>query len=146
MSMKEKGFTLIELMLAMGLMVIMLGLAGEGFVAAASRYQGKTVTAELAAELRAARYLAIMRRERVRVVFEPEGARVRTERADEPKELIRLYEYGKRRIVLERLSNGPSIIFYPSGRAATANTIMLRNGQEERLQITVSLTGRISIL
>lgn len=146
MGTKENGATLIELVLAMGLIALVLAFAGEGFVAAASRYQGKTVTSELAGELRAARYLAIMRRERVRVVFEPESGKVRTERADEPKELIRLYEYGKRSIVLERLSNGSSIVFYPSGRTATANTIMLRNGEHERWQITVSLTGRISIL
>lgn len=146
MDTKEKGATLIELMLAMGLVAIMLVFAGEGFVTAASRYQGKAVVSELAAELRAARYLAIMRRERVRIMFDPEAASVRIERADEPKDLIRLYEYRERRIALERLSNGSSIIFYPSGRAATANTIVLRNSHDERWQITVSLTGRISIL
>ena len=146
MSRTEKGASLIELTLMTGVIAIVLAFAGAGFVAAASRYQGKAAAAELAAELRAARYLAIMRRERVRMVFEPAQGRVRTERADEPKELIRQYVYGERNIVLERLSNGPSIIFYPSGRAATATTIMLRNGQQERWQITVSLTGRISIL
>lgn len=142
----ERGSTLIELVLAMGLLAIVLVFAGEGFVTAASRYQGKTVAAELAAEMRAARYLAIMRRERVRIVFDPEAGRVRIERADEPRELIRLYEYRERGITLERLSNGSSIVFYPSGRAATANTVILRNSHQERWQITVSLTGRVSIL
>ncbi|TAJ31442.1 MAG: hypothetical protein EPO64_02415, partial [Nitrospirae bacterium] len=67
--MSERGASVVELILAMGLVGLMLAFAGEGFVAAASQQQGHAVTAELAAELRAARYLSMMRRERVRVRF-----------------------------------------------------------------------------
>jgi len=52
MTHKERGATFIELILAMGLLAVLLAMAGEGFVAAASRYQGKTVATELAGELR----------------------------------------------------------------------------------------------
>jgi len=142
----ERGASLIELTLVMGLVGLLAVLAGESFVAAASRHQGQAAATELAAELRAARHLALVRRERVRVVFEPEQMRVRTEPADRPTETLRRYDYHSKGIAIERLSNGPSLIFYPSGRSATPATIIFRNNQAERWQITVSLTGRVSLL
>lgn len=143
--MGDRGASLVELTMVMGLVAVMVAFAGQSFVAAASRHQGRVVTAELMAELRAARILAITRRERVRVVFEPETARVRTERADSPGSLLRpVGDYHGRGIVVEGLSNGPAVVFYPSGRAATPTTITLRNDRYERWRVTVSMTGRVS--
>ncbi len=142
--MKERGASLVELIMVMGLVGLMLVFAGEGFVTAASRQQGHVVAAELAAELRAARYQALIRRERVLVRFEPDQARVITERADTAGMPIRQYDYRNRNVIIERLSNGPSILFYPSGRAATPTTITLRNNRHEQWQLTVSLTGRVA--
>jgi len=143
--MPERGASLIEVILVVGLVGLMVAFAGESFVGATSRYHDKSVTTELAAELRTARHLAITRREPVRVVFESEGTRVRTERANAPGLPLRYYEYSGRGIVVERLSNGPSVVFYPSGRAATPTTITLRNTRQLRWQLTVSLTGRVSL-
>jgi type IV fimbrial biogenesis protein FimT len=143
--MKERGASLVELIMVMGLVGLLLIFAGEGFVAAASRQQGHVVAAELASELRAARHLALLRRERVLVRFEPDLARVITERAGTPGMPIRQYDYQDKNVVVERLSNGPTILFYPSGRAATPATITLRNNRHERWQLTVGLTGRVSI-
>ena len=81
----------------------------------------------------------------MRVVFELEGTRLRTERANAPGIPLRQYEYGGSGIFVERLSNGPSVVFYPSGRAATPTTITLRNSRQQRWQLTVSLTGRVSL-
>lgn len=144
-AMNERGTSLVELIMVMGLIGLMLVFAGEGFVAAASRQQGHVVAAELAAELRAARYLALLRRERVLVRFEPDQARVVAERADVPGAPIRQYDYRNKNVAVERLSNGPSVMFYPSGRAATPTTITLRNNRDEQWRLTVSLTGRVSI-
>lgn len=143
--MNERGASLIELSMVMGLIGLMLVFAGEGFVAAAARTQGQAVAAEMAAELRAARHLALLRRERVRVRFAQEQARVLTEQADGAGAKLRQYDFQNRGVVVERLSNGPSIVFYPSGRAATPTTITLRNNRQESWLITVSLTGRVSI-
>jgi len=143
--MPERGASLIELLMVMGLASLLVALAGESFVSATSRYHDKSVTTELAAELRTARHLAITRREPVRVAFESEGTRIRTERANVPGIPLRQYEYAGRGIVVERLSNGPSVVFYPSGRAATPTTITLRNIRQQRWQLTVSLTGRVSL-
>ncbi|HJU06313.1 MAG TPA: GspH/FimT family pseudopilin [Nitrospiraceae bacterium] len=144
--MNERGVSLTEIMLALAVIGLMLVIGGEGFVAAAARQQGKIVTTELAAELRAARHIAMIRRERVRVVFRPETSSIWSECVDRPEDVIRQFNFADRKVVVESLSNGPSVTFYPSGRTATPTTITLRNAQQERSQLTVSLTGRISIL
>lgn len=146
MARNERGSSLVELIVVLGVVGMLAGLIGVSVAAAAARYQGKAVATELASELRAARYLALVRRERVRVVFDPERMQIRTEPADRPNETIRQYDYQGKGIVFERLSNGPSLVFYPSGRAATPATIIFRNRQMERWHLTVSLTGRVSLL
>lgn len=146
MARNERGASLVELIVALGLVGMLAGLIGVSVAAAAARYQGKAVAIELASELRAARYLALVRRERVRVVIDPDRMQIRTMSADRPNETIRQYDYQDKGIVFERLSNGPSLLFYPSGRAASPATIIFRNRQMERWHLTVSLTGRVSFL
>ena len=143
--MRQKGASLVELIMVMGLVGLMVAIAEESLVGAASRYHGKSVTTELMAELRLARHLAITRRESVRVVFESEGRRIRTERANAPGVPLRSYDYSNRGVIVEKLSNGPSVVFYPSGRAATPTTITLQDFRQQRWQLTVSLTGRVSL-
>ena len=143
--MPERGASLIELILVVGMVGLMVAFAGENFLDGMSKYHDKSVTTELAAELRTARHLAITRREPVRIVFEAEGTRLRTERANAPGHALRQYEYSGRGIVVERLSNGPSVVFYPSGRAATPTTITLLDSRQQRWQLTISLTGRVSL-
>ncbi len=143
--MNESGLTLSEMMVVVALIGLMLVIGGEGLGAAVARQKSKTATAELAAELRGARHLAMMRRERVRVIFQPETSWIRIEFAGTPGEVVRQFDFEDRKVVVESLSNGPSVIFYPSGRAATPTTITLRSAQEERRQLTISLTGRVSI-
>lgn len=142
---KESGVSLVELMIVITVVGLTLVLGGESFVAMASRQKDKTVTTELAAELRAARHLASTRRERVRVVFRPGMSSLHIELADSPGMILRRCDFHDRGVVVESLSNGPSIIFHPSGRAATPTTITLRNAQQQRWQMTVSITGRVSI-
>jgi type II secretory pathway pseudopilin PulG len=143
--MNERGTSLVELIIVMGLVGLMTVFAAEGFVAAASRQQGHVTAVELASELRAVRFLALLRRERLLVRFEPDGRKMVAERADAPGLPIREYDYRNKNVALERLSNGPSILFYPNGRAATPTTITLRNNRHEQWQLTVSLTGKVSI-
>jgi len=143
--MSERGASVVELMMVMGVASLMLVFAGEGFLAAASRQQEQAVTTELAAELRAARALSMLRRERVRVRFEPGGAMVVAERADAPGTPLRQYDFRKTGLVVEQLSNGASVIFYPSGRSASPTTITLANRRHEQRRLTVSLTGRVSV-
>jgi hypothetical protein len=86
-----------------------------------------------------------MRRERVRVSFDAANSTVRLELADGPGGLLREFSFREKSVTIEDLSNGPSILFYPSGRAATPTTITLQNRRGERWHLTVTITGRVTI-
>jgi Tfp pilus assembly protein FimT len=142
--MNETGKSLVETMMVMGLVMVMTTLTGAGLMAATVKQRGKAVATELAGELRAIRHLAIMRREPLRVVLEPGTSRMRTEPLSAPGTTIREYDFLGKGVMVERLSNGSSIVFQPSGRAASATTITLTDRQQARWQLTVSLVGRVS--
>ncbi|WP_447974860.1 GspH/FimT family pseudopilin [Nitrospira sp. Kam-Ns4a] len=142
--MNERGATFVELVVVMAILGLVLGALGESLVAAAGKHRGQAVATELAAELRAARFLALMRRDRILVTLDPASARLRTAPADHPDTVLREYEYGGG-LAIEGASGRLTILFYPSGRAATATTLWLHRGDQERWKLTVSLTGRVSI-
>jgi prepilin-type N-terminal cleavage/methylation domain-containing protein len=144
--MRQRGVSLTELMVVLGLVSLSATLTLESFIMSMTKHQAHAAGAELAAELRTARHLAITRRQRVRVVFEPETARVRTEAPDAGGALLRpILDYSDKGIVVEGLTNGTAVTFYPNGRAASPTTITLRNGRQQRWQLTVSMTGRVSV-
>ena len=143
--MGERGGSMIELMMVLGIIGMVTMFAGEGFVSAAADKQRQAVTQEVAAELRAARFLAMTQRHAVRVIFETEEHRVLTEWADLPDSVFRRYEYATKPLRITRLSAGPSVVFYPSGRSATATTITMHDRKGAYSAMMVSLTGRITI-
>jgi hypothetical protein len=142
--MNEQGKSLIEIVMVMALVVATTALTGAGLMAATVKQQGRAVATEMASELRTARYLAIVRREAVRVVLEPGTTTMRIETAETPGRPIREYDFRGKGVAVERLSNGAAIVFHPSGRAASPATITLTNRRQERWQLTVSLIGRVS--
>ncbi|MEE8606424.1 MAG: GspH/FimT family protein [Nitrospiraceae bacterium] len=143
--MNRQGASLVELIMVLAVICIIAAMAGESLVAMVLRYQERAVTAKLAAELRAARVLAVEKREKVRVVFEPGTSEIQTRLGSAAGRLLRQYNFRKSGVVVERLSRGSTITFYPSGRSASPTTITLRNGRQERSQLTVSIIGRVSI-
>ncbi|MBI5777727.1 MAG: GspH/FimT family pseudopilin [Nitrospirae bacterium] len=142
--MNEQGKSLMEIIIVMAVVVMMTAFTGAGLLAATAKQKGRVVATELANELRAARYLAIMQRDRIRVVLKPGTTTMRVETAETPGRLIREYNFSAQGVTVERLSNGADIVFHPSGRAASPTTITLRNRQQERWQLTISLVGRVS--
>jgi prepilin-type N-terminal cleavage/methylation domain-containing protein len=143
--MEARGRTLLELVVVMTIVGVLVSL-GAGLGSAATRQRSRAVRTEVAAELRTARHLAMTGREKIRVVFDAEAAELRSERTDEARTVVRRYRFGGTGIHLDGLSNGGSVIFYPSGRSATPTTITFGTGSGEQWRITVSITGRISIL
>jgi type II secretion system protein H len=142
--MNERGMSLMETVIVLAVVVIVTGLTGAGLMAATTKYKGRVVATELANELRAARYLAITRRERIRVVLEPGSTVMKVESADVPGRTLRVYEFRDTGVAVEHLSNDADILFHPSGRAATPVSITLTNRQHERWQVAVSLIGRVT--
>lgn len=140
------GKTLPELMAVMAVVALVAALSGESLPGTSSRNTHMAVRAEIASELRVARHMALTRGERVRVYFEPHGALIRTELADSPRSTLRRYDLSRRGIVVEAPSNGPSVYFYPSGRAATPTTITLKSLRDGRvLKLTVSMNGVVNL-
>lgn len=144
--MNERGTSLMELVVAMAVVALATSLTGAGLMAATVKHKGHAVATDLANELRAVRHLAILRRERLRVVLEPGAAVMTVEPADAPGQTIRRYDFRDTGVSVEHLSSGTDILFYPSGRAATPVTITLKNRQQERWRLTVSLIGRVTQL
>ncbi|WP_447978141.1 GspH/FimT family pseudopilin [Candidatus Nitrospira bockiana] len=143
--MTDKGASLIEVTIAMAAVAILLCL-GEPWVSAATRYQGKAVQSDLAAELRMARHLAMTHRVKVRVVLDATRTAIRTERADGNSEVLRQYDFHTTGVVVEQPSNGPVVHFYPSGRSASPTTVTLTSRTGQQWQVTVSITGRVAAL
>jgi len=142
--MNQKGMTLVELTAVMAIVGILVCLS-DGLVSAATRYQARAVRTELAAELRAARHLAMTQREKVRVVFEPSLPRIRTELVAAPYTILRTYSFGGSGVTVESVSSGPAVTFYPSGRSATPTTVTLQHSRGGRWRMTVTITGRVNV-
>ena len=139
------GKTLQEMLLVMAVVALLLGIAGESFLAAASRTREMAARAEVGSELRMARQIALSRGERVRVSFETPGTRIRTELADRPGTVVREYDLSRSGLVVDSLSRGQDVTFYANGKTATPTTITLRSLRDGTVRkLTVSLTGRVS--
>jgi type IV fimbrial biogenesis protein FimT len=140
----EHGKSLAEILVVLAVIGIMAGLAGPSFVAMTVRNEARNATAEIASELRLARHLAMARRERLRVVFDGTSRTITLQRADADG-VLDVYRYGDKGIVVDEPSAGPDVFFHPTGRSATATTIVVRDKQGRVTKLTLSLTGRVAI-
>ncbi len=133
-----------EILVVLAVIGLMAGLTGPSFFAMTARIEARSATAEIASELRLARQLAMARRERLRVVFDRTQQTITLQRADADG-VLDVYRYGDKRIVVEEPSTGPDVLFHPTGRSATATTIVVRDKQGRVMKLTVSITGRVAI-
>jgi type IV fimbrial biogenesis protein FimT len=143
--MKQEGQTLTELMVVLAIIGIVVAMAAPNYSIFNSRSQIRCATEEIASELRLARQLAMTYRDRVRIVVDPEQ-QVLTTQFVNTATTHHAYYYGGKGIVIEEPSAGPEILFHPSGRSASATTIQLHGLDGLTRQLTVSITGRVSLL
>ncbi|HWF62070.1 MAG TPA: GspH/FimT family pseudopilin [Nitrospira sp.] len=143
--MKQEGKTLTELMVVLTIIGIVATMAVPNYSVSTSRSQIRCTTEEIASELRLARQLAMTYRDRVRIVIDPEQQALTTQFVNTAT-MHHAYHYGGKGIVIEEPSAGPEILFHPSGRSASATTIQLHSLEGQTQQLTVSITGRVSLL
>ena len=143
--MKEEGKTLMELMVVAAIIGMAALMAAPNFLTMHARAQGNCVTEEIASELRLARQLAITHRDRIRIAIDREQRALITEFVNGGT-THHIYRYGDKGVVLQEPNTGFEILFYPSGRSASGTTIQLQNKEGRIQKLTVSLTGRVSIL
>jgi prepilin-type N-terminal cleavage/methylation domain-containing protein len=140
----ESGRTLTELMIVCAIIGIMAAIAGPSHKAMTSRAQARSAATEIASELRMARQLAMARRERLLVRFDLSEQTVTLRRAD-TEAVLNVYRYADTGIALDEPTAGLDLLFHPSGRSASAATIVIHDREGRRTTITVSLTGRVVI-
>ena len=109
-----------------------------------TRLQGRTAAAEIASTLRMARHLAMARRERLLIRFDRSEQTIVLRQADADG-VLNVYRYADKGIVLEEPTAGSDLFFHPSGRSASASTIVIYDREHRRTTLTVSLTGRVVI-
>lgn len=141
--MNERGVSLVELCTVAAIVAIGVGVSLPSWAALVAKQQRRAVVTEIASELRMARQLAMARHERIRVVVNAEQFELRTECVDCGTGPLRRYEFARKGTVIESMTTKPEILFQPSGRSATATTIVLVDRQHETHQVTVSITGRV---
>ena len=143
--MTQEGKTLTELLVVIGMVAIVAGMALPNFMGLNARTQVRCAAEEIASELRLAKQLALSNHDRVRIVIDPDQQELVTQ-------FVRsglthhIYRYSDKHLVIEEPSAGPEILFHPSGRSATATTIHLRSQEGQSQKLTVSITGRVAIL
>ena len=142
---QEHGWSLTELLIVLAITGVLAVLAEPSYQTAVARVQARSVTTEIASELRLARQLAMARRERLQLIFDQTARTITLQRAD-VEDILHVYQYADKGIVVEEPTAGPEILFYPSGRAATPTTIRVRDSQGQETTFTVSITGRVSAL
>jgi len=143
--MKQDGKTLAELMVVAGILAMVSLMGIPNFLGLHSASQLRSVTEEIASDLRLARQLALTNRDRVRIVIDTKQQELITQLVD-GHTTHHVYRYGGKGLVIEEPSAGWDIQFQPSGRSATPTTIRLHNREGQTKTLTVSITGRVSIL
>ena len=139
----EQGKSLTETLVVLAVIGLMAGLAGPSLVGMIARVEVRSAASEIASELRLARQLAMARRERLRVVFDGTSRTITLQRAD-AEGVLDVYRYSNKGIVVDEPTAGPEVLFHPTGRSATATTIVVRDKQGRVTKLTLSLTGRVA--
>ncbi|MCS6896474.1 MAG: GspH/FimT family protein [Nitrospira sp.] len=142
--MTQEGKTLLELLIGLLILGILSTLAGPSLLPLYSRIQLQAVTMEIASELRLARQLAAAHRDRVRVTFVRDRALLEV-RLLRGSAVHHLYHYGEKGVTIDEPSGGDQIVFYPTGRTATATTIRVRSKEGRIREVTVGFNGRVNV-
>lgn len=143
--MKHDGKSLAELMVVAGILAMVSLMGIPNYLRLNSQTQLRCITEEIASDLRLARQLALTSRDRVRIVIDTEEQQLVTQFVN-GNATHHVYYYGGKGLTIEEPSAGWDIQFQPSGRSATPTTIQLHNREGQTQTLTVSITGRVSIL
>lgn len=138
--MKEKGYSLIEITLALFLIAIMIGLASISFLHTSPKYKLINAVREIHSRMNYARYKAIFSGNKIRLRFEPDNYSI--ERYDESqekwiREMTNILEG-----VHIQANNTPT--FHPRGTVSNLASILVSNTWG-KYKISLAISGRIKV-
>jgi type IV fimbrial biogenesis protein FimT len=144
----SRGFTLTELIIVLGIMVVFLMVGGAWASSQLPHWRLNGAARQVVSDLVAAKMKAVVERNRQRIIFQDEHRYVvldddNNNGQSDPGEHVDARDiqenYGD---VLITASNNPS--FLPRGTASSLASITLSNSAGKRV-ITVSITGRVKV-
>ena len=142
--MGSAGQGLTELVIVAAILGIVAAMAVPTYRSFHIGLLGRTAAAEIASTLRMARYLAMARRERLLIRFDLSEHTMTLRQADAGG-VLNVYGYAEKGIVIDEPTAGPDLFFQPSGRSASASSIVIHDRDHRRTTVTISLTGRVVI-
>ncbi|MEW6300417.1 MAG: GspH/FimT family protein [Thermodesulfobacteriota bacterium] len=134
----EKGLTVIEILVAIGILAILLATAAVGLGALAPKFNLDNGVRTVAMALHQARVQAITRGHTIEVVFDSTGFTITDATSED--EVIAGGEVSSGIV----LSPSDVISFTPLGTAAAPQTVSVSNGDYSR-SVSVGLTGEVVI-
>ena len=138
------GKSLAEVIMVVAILSIVVAMAAPAYQKFHSALQGRTAAAEIASTLRMTRHLAMARRERLVVRFDLAAHNLSVCQADAGR-VLNVYSYADKGVAVDEPTAGRDLLFHPTGRSASASTIVIHDREHRRTTITVSLTGRVVI-
>lgn len=143
-----RGVTLVELITALSIAAVLLGMAGLGFRDLQNSWQLQSATRQVVLDLRMARIGSIAQARSHRLRFETSTRRywreVQGESGDYAADSIpRDLPAGVS--ISECTARNDAVSFRPRGNAATFGTITLQGHADETREIVVDMVGRVQV-
>ena len=135
----QRGFSLTEMMVAIGIMAVVLALALPAFGAWRESAALQSATQILMAHIKQARLMAVSGNRTVRVVFAPDGYTLDAGGVNEQQ--CPLSQYSDALAFTDVSFSGNKLTFRSSGMANFGHVI-IRNGDGSAHKITVNIMGR----
>ena len=140
----DAGFSLLEIMVALAILALAVGLVGVGFARSSAGFRFDAATQDLALSLREANARALRSGREISVVIDVDGRRYQLQQ-DQPTALpegavVRVVSGGQ----VMTAARQPAIIFYPNG-GSSGGAITLTE-QDRSATVSVDwLTGAVGI-
>lgn len=134
----KKGYSLLEMMVALLLASTLIYIASTSFMSLSPKYKLRRAAGELYARLQYARYKAIFDGQPVRVRFNPNSYII--EKLDEAKKTWQPVAAGILDSVIVEANNSP--VFYPVGTVSNLVTVLVSN-RAGKYRLSLAISGRV---
>lgn len=144
MSARDAGFSLLEIMIALAILALAVGLVGVGFARSSSGFRFDAATQDLALSLREANARALRSGREVAVVIDVDGRQYQLSQ-DQPVALpdgagVKVISGGQVMLAERK----PAIIFYPNGGSSGGSVTLTE--QDRVATVSVDwLTGAVGV-